>query len=67
LGFGLDGLENSRNRTVNVYPDLLALRSLTIRLALQTSGALKQRRKFGIGTEFAELREYGGEAMILGD
>ena len=44
---------------VNVYPDLLALRSLTIRLALQTSGALKQRRKFGIGTEFAELREYG--------
>jgi uncharacterized protein (DUF58 family) len=45
--------------TVKVYPDLLALRSLTIRLALQTSGALKQRRKFGIGTEFAELREYG--------
>ncbi|MCY7408341.1 MAG: DUF58 domain-containing protein [Alkalinema sp. CAN_BIN05] len=44
---------------VNVYPDLLALRSLTIHLALQTSGALKQRRKFGIGTEFAELREYG--------
>ena len=44
---------------VNVYPDLLALRSLTIRLALQTSGALKQRRKFGIGTEFSELREYG--------
>ena len=45
--------------TVKVYPDLLALRSLTIRLTLQTSGALKQRRKFGIGTEFAELREYG--------
>ena len=44
---------------VKVYPDLLALRSLTIRLTLQTSGALKQRRKFGIGTEFAELREYG--------
>jgi uncharacterized protein (DUF58 family) len=45
--------------SVKVYPDLLALRSLTVRLALQTSGALKQRRKFGIGTEFAELREYG--------
>lgn len=54
--------------TVKVYPDLMALRSLTIRLALQTSGALKQRRKFGIGTEFAELREYGeGDDLRLID
>ncbi len=43
---------------VEVFPDLIALRSLTIKLTLQTAGSLKQSRKFGIGTEFAELREY---------
>ncbi len=48
-----------KTELVTVSPDLLALRSLTIRLALRTSGALKQRRKFGMGTEFAELRDYG--------
>jgi uncharacterized protein (DUF58 family) len=44
--------------TVEVFPDLMALRSLTIKLTLQSAGSLKQSRKFGIGTEFAELREY---------
>ncbi|MBD2195836.1 MULTISPECIES: DUF58 domain-containing protein [Calothrix] len=43
--------------TVKVYPDLVGLRSLSIRLALQSSGAIRQRR-MGIGTEFAELRNY---------
>lgn len=44
---------------VAVYPDLIGLRSLSIRLTLQSSGSIKRAKKFGIGTEFAELREYG--------
>jgi len=43
---------------VAVYPDLIGLRQLTIRLALQSTGTLKQKRRLGVGTEFAELREY---------
>lgn len=43
---------------VAVYPDLLALRQLSIRLTLQNSGSIRQARRMGIGTEFAELREY---------
>ncbi|WP_315787029.1 DUF58 domain-containing protein [Fischerella sp. JS2] len=41
-----------------VYPDLVGLRSLSIRLTLQSSGAMRQFRQLGIGTEFAELRNY---------
>lgn len=46
-----------QNLRVKVYPDLVGLRSLSIRLALQSSGSIRQRR-MGIGTEFAELRNY---------
>ena len=49
----------SQPQTVAVYPDLMGLRSLSIRLALQSTGAMRQKRRLGIGTEFAELREYG--------
>jgi uncharacterized protein (DUF58 family) len=45
-------------QTVPVYPDLIGLRALSIKLALQSSGAMRQARKRGIGTEFSELREY---------
>ncbi len=45
-------------QSVAVYPDLLALRSLTIRLTLESSGTLRQARRLGLGTEFAELRDY---------
>jgi uncharacterized protein (DUF58 family) len=46
-------------QTVAVYPDLLGLRSLSIRLTLQSTGAMRQnRRRLGMGTEFSELREY---------
>ncbi|MGL5034093.1 MAG: DUF58 domain-containing protein, partial [Microcystaceae cyanobacterium] len=45
-------------QSVAVYPDLLALRSLTIKLTLESSGAMRQARRLGLGTEFAELREY---------
>ncbi|AFY74518.1 hypothetical protein Syn7502_02547 [Synechococcus sp. PCC 7502] len=43
---------------VSVYPDLLALRSLTIKLTLQSTGAMRNKKRFGLGTEFSELREY---------
>jgi uncharacterized protein (DUF58 family) len=46
-------------QTVAVYPDLLGLRSLSIRLTLQSAGTIRQARRIGMGTEFAELREYG--------
>ena len=45
-------------QTVAVYPDLIGLKALSIRLALQSSGAMRQARKRGMGTEFSELREY---------
>ncbi|MFM7426923.1 MAG: DUF58 domain-containing protein [Elainella sp.] len=45
-------------QTVTVYPDLIGLRALAIRLALQNTGSLKRARRLGTGTEFAELREY---------
>ncbi len=45
-------------QTVAVYPDLVGLKSLSIRLTLQSTGAMRQTRKQGIGTEFSELREY---------
>jgi uncharacterized protein (DUF58 family) len=45
-------------QTVSVYPDLIGLRSLSIRLTLQNTGNLKRRQRLGMGTEFAELREY---------
>ncbi len=44
--------------TVAVYPDLIGLRSLSIRLSLESSGSLRRRRHALGGTEFAELREY---------
>lgn len=45
-------------QTVAVYPDLIGLRQLSVKLALQSTGTLKQKRRLGVGTEFAELREY---------
>lgn len=46
------------SQSVAVYPDLLSLRSLSIRLTLESAGTLRQARRIGLGTEFAELREY---------
>ncbi|WP_197064823.1 DUF58 domain-containing protein [Leptolyngbya sp. KIOST-1] len=45
--------------TVAIYPDLIGLNQLSVKLALQATGTLKQKRRMGVGTEFAELREYG--------
>jgi uncharacterized protein (DUF58 family) len=44
---------------VAVYPDLVMLKELSIRLTLENSGTMRGLRKLGMGTEFAELREYG--------
>lgn len=53
---------------VAVYPDLAGLRSLSIRLTLQNTGTLRQMRRLGMGTEFAELREYSqGDDLRLID
>lgn len=49
----------SASEIVAVYPDLVGLRSLSIRLALENTGTMRQARRLGVGTEFAELREYG--------
>ncbi|ATS18311.1 hypothetical protein BRW62_05570 [Parathermosynechococcus lividus PCC 6715] len=46
------------NTNVDVYPDLVGLRSLSIRLSLESSGSLRRRRHALGGTEFAELRDY---------
>lgn len=48
----------SATEEVAVYPDLIGLRSLSIRLTLENTGTMRQARRMGIGTEFAELREY---------
>jgi uncharacterized protein (DUF58 family) len=46
------------NHTVKVYPDLIALKELSLRLTLENTGSLPKNRRLGMGTEFAELREY---------
>jgi uncharacterized protein (DUF58 family) len=47
-----------QDQTVAVYPDLIGLRSLSLRLTLESTGAIRRARRLGTGTEFAELREY---------
>ncbi len=46
------------NQKVAVYPDLIGLRSLSVRLALNQVGTISSRHHFHQGTEFRELREY---------
>lgn len=48
-----------QDQNVAVYPDLIGLRSLSIRLTLESTGSIRRARRLGAGTEFAELREYG--------
>lgn len=43
---------------VKIYPDLVGLRSLSLRLTLQNTGAIKQIKRITQGTEFSELKEY---------
>lgn len=46
------------SQTAAVYPDLMSLRSLSIQLAIQNTGTLRQLHRIGQGTEFSELRQY---------
>ncbi|WP_017654294.1 DUF58 domain-containing protein [Fortiea contorta] len=63
-----DDWQISQSLPVKVYPDLVGLRSLSIRLTLQSSGSIRQFRQIGIGTEFAELRNYrAGDDLRLID
>lgn len=57
-GLAWDDWKEPQAQTVAVYPDLMGLRSLSIRLTLQTSGNIRRARRQGMGTEFAELRDY---------
>ena len=53
---------------VQVCPDLIGLKELAVRLSIENSGAMRQARRMGNGTEFAELREYRmGEDIRLID
>jgi uncharacterized protein (DUF58 family) len=57
-GLGWHDWQITHNAQMKVYPDLVGLRSLSIRLTLQSSGSIRKVRQMGIGTEFAELRNY---------
>lgn len=52
---------------VDVYPDLIGLRLLSVRLSLEASGSLRRRRHALGGTEFSELRDYnvGDDLRLL--
>ncbi len=67
-GLAWDDWKVPQTEKVKVYPDLVGLRSLSIRLTLQSSGSIRKLRQRGIGTEFAELRDYGtGDDLRLID
>jgi len=57
-GLAWDNWKVPEKQKVAVYPDLIGLRQLSIRLTLQSTGTMRQARRLGIGTEFTELREY---------
>ncbi|KAI9134123.1 DUF58 domain-containing protein [Acaryochloris sp. CCMEE 5410] len=53
---------------VDVYPDLMGLRLLSVRLSLEAAGGLRRRQRTLGGTEFAELQEYNrGDDLRLID
>jgi uncharacterized protein (DUF58 family) len=57
-GLSWDNWQIPQNVGVKVYPDLIGLRSLSIRLTLPSSGSNRKMRQLGMGTEFRELRNY---------
>jgi len=46
-------------QTLTVYPDLVQLRELWLRLTQQSDLLTRTRNRRGISTEFAQLRDYG--------
>ncbi|MEO0835955.1 MAG: DUF58 domain-containing protein [Cyanobacteria bacterium J06642_3] len=68
LGLAWRDCQIPAQQKLKIYPDLISLRELSIRLTLENSGAMRQARRLGQGTEFAELREYRtGEDIRLID
>ncbi|MEM6612928.1 MAG: DUF58 domain-containing protein [Cyanobacteria bacterium P01_C01_bin.72] len=68
LGLAWRDWKVSAKQKVQVYPDLIGLKELAVRLSIENSGAMRQARRMGNGTEFAELREYRtGEDIRLID
>lgn len=57
-GLGWHGWRIPQATQVDVYPDLIGLQELSIRLALQSTGNVRKARRTGMGTEFTELRDY---------
>ena len=57
-GLAFDDWKIPQSQKIEVYPDLIGLRSLSIRLTLKSAGSMRQFRQKGIGTEFVELRDY---------
>jgi uncharacterized protein (DUF58 family) len=57
-GFAWHDWTVPQTQSVDVFPDLIGLRELSIRLTLQSAGTIRQARRLGMGTEFAELRDY---------
>ncbi len=67
-GLAWYGWQIKAPQKVAVYPDLVGLRSLSIRLTLENTGTMRQARRLGIGTEFTELRDYNqGDDLRLID
>lgn len=67
-GLAWDDWKINQTEKIKVYPDLVGLRSLSIRLTLQSAGSIRLQRQRGIGTEFAELRDYStGDDLRLID
>jgi uncharacterized protein (DUF58 family) len=67
-GLAWDNWKIPQRLKVKVFPDLIGLRSLSIRLTLKSSGSIRQFRQIGIGTEFSELRNYrNGDDLRLID
>ena len=68
LGLAWRDWKTAAPQKVRVYPDLIGLKELAVRLSIENSGAMRQARRLGNGTEFAELREYRtGEDIRLID
>jgi uncharacterized protein (DUF58 family) len=67
-GLAWDDWKIPQSQTIKVYPDLIGLRSLSIRLTPQSGGSIRQLRQRGISTQFAELRDYStGDDLRLID
>jgi uncharacterized protein (DUF58 family) len=66
-GLVWDDWKIKASQKAEVYPDLLGLRSLSVRLAIENTGTMRQARRLGQGTEFAELREYrtGDDSRLI--